>query len=58
MATTGLANLAACAVCRLQEELYALLTDRVGALPGVGRLQTAPFIRTVRQASPWWFPSD
>jgi hypothetical protein len=36
----------------LQEELYALLTDRVGALPGVGRLQTAPFIRTVRQASP------
>ena len=36
IATTGPANLAACAVCRSQEELYAFLTDKVGALPGRG----------------------
>jgi DNA-binding Lrp family transcriptional regulator len=52
MATTGPANLAACAVCRSQEELYTFLTDRVGALAGVDRAETAPVIRTVKQASP------
>jgi DNA-binding Lrp family transcriptional regulator len=52
MATTGPANLAACAVCRSQEELYEFLTDKVGALPGVERVETAPIIRTVKQASP------
>jgi DNA-binding Lrp family transcriptional regulator len=51
-ATTGPANLAACAVCRSQEELYEFLTDKVGALPGVERVETAPVIRTVKQASP------
>jgi DNA-binding Lrp family transcriptional regulator len=52
IAVTGPANLAACAVCRSQEELYAFLTDKVGALPGVERVETAPVIRTVKQASP------
>ena len=56
IATTGPANLAACAVCRSQEELYEFLTDKVGALPGVERLETAPVIRTVKQASPIALP--
>jgi DNA-binding Lrp family transcriptional regulator len=51
-ATTGPANLAVCAVCRSQEELYEFLTNKVGALPGVERVETAPVIRTVKQASP------
>jgi DNA-binding Lrp family transcriptional regulator len=51
-ATTGPANLAACAVCRSQEELYEFLTDKIGALTGVERVETAPVIRTVKQASP------
>jgi DNA-binding Lrp family transcriptional regulator len=56
MAVTGPANLAACAVCRSQEELYEFLTDEVGALPGVERVETAPVIRTVKQASPIMVP--
>jgi DNA-binding Lrp family transcriptional regulator len=52
IAVTGPANLAACAVCRSQEELFEFLTDKVGALPGVERMETAPVIRTVKQASP------
>jgi DNA-binding Lrp family transcriptional regulator len=52
----GPANLAACAVCRSQDELYAFLTDKVGALPGVERLETSPVIRTVKQASPVMVP--
>jgi len=51
-ATTGPANLAACAVCRDEESLYEFLTAKVGALPGVERVETAPIIRTVKQASP------
>jgi DNA-binding Lrp family transcriptional regulator len=56
IAVTGPANLAACAVCRSQEELYEFLTDKVGALPGVERVETAPVIRTVKQASPVMVP--
>ena len=56
IATTGPANLAACAVCRSQEDLYEFLTDKVGALPGVERMETAPVIRTVKQASPIMVP--
>lgn len=55
-ATTGPANLAACAVCRDEESLYEFLTARVGALPGVERVETAPIIRTVKQASPIMLP--
>jgi DNA-binding Lrp family transcriptional regulator len=55
-ATTGPANLAACVVCRDEEELYDFLTGKVGALPGVERVETAPVIRTVKQTSPHVFP--
>ncbi len=55
-ATTGPANLAACVVCRDEEALYEFLTAKVGALPGVERVETAPVIRTVKQASPVAFP--
>ena len=55
-ATTGPANLSACAVCRDDESLYQFLTAKVGALPGVERVETAPIIRTVKQASPVMVP--
>jgi DNA-binding Lrp family transcriptional regulator len=55
-ATTGPANLAACAVCRDEESLYRFLTEKVGGLPGVERLETSPVIRTVKQASPVMLP--
>lgn len=55
-ATTGPANLAACVVCRDEECLYEFLTARVGALPGVERVETAPIVRTVKQASPVMVP--
>jgi DNA-binding Lrp family transcriptional regulator len=55
-ATTGPANLAACVVCRDDEALYEFLTAKVGALPRVERVETAPVIRTVKQASPVAFP--
>jgi DNA-binding Lrp family transcriptional regulator len=51
-ATTGPANLSACVVCRDEESFYQFLTAKVGALPGVERVETAPIIRTVKQASP------
>jgi DNA-binding Lrp family transcriptional regulator len=57
-ATTGPANLAACAVCRDEESLYEFLTARVGALPGVERVETSPIIRTVKQASPVMAPGS
>jgi DNA-binding Lrp family transcriptional regulator len=55
-ATTGPANLAACAVCRDETEFYQFLTAKAGALPGVQRVETAPIIRTVKQASPTGSP--
>jgi DNA-binding Lrp family transcriptional regulator len=55
-ATTGPANLAACAVCRDEEALYEFLTGKVGALPGVERVEISPVIRTVKQASPVMLP--
>ena len=55
-ATTGPANLAACAVCRDEESLYEFLTAKVGALPGVERVETSPIFRTVKQASPVMVP--
>jgi DNA-binding Lrp family transcriptional regulator len=55
-ATTGPTNLSACAVCRDDESLYQFLTAKVGALPGVERVETAPIIRTVKQASPVMVP--
>jgi DNA-binding Lrp family transcriptional regulator len=51
-ATTGPANLAACVICRDEHSLYEFLTAKVGALPHVERVETAPVIRTIKQASP------
>jgi len=51
-ATTGPANLAACVICRDEAELYGFLTAKAGSLPGVERVEIAPIIRTVKQASP------
>jgi DNA-binding Lrp family transcriptional regulator len=50
-ATTGPANLAACVVCRNDGELYEFLTHKVGSIHAIGRIETAPIIRTVKQAS-------
>lgn len=51
-ATSGPSNLAVCAVCRDDDELYHFLTSRAGSLPGVDRVETSPVIRTVKQSSP------
>jgi DNA-binding Lrp family transcriptional regulator len=51
-ATTGAANLAACVICRDETEFYEFLTAKAATLPGVQRVETAPIIRTVKQASP------
>ena len=50
-ATTGTANLAACAVCRDEPGFYQFLTEKVGSLSSVERVETAPIIRTIKQAS-------
>lgn len=50
-ATTGPANLAMCAVCRDEAAFYEFMTTRIGTLPAVERVETAPVIRTVKQAS-------
>jgi DNA-binding Lrp family transcriptional regulator len=55
-ATTGPANLAACAVCRDEESLYEFLTEKVGSLTGVEGLETSPIIRVLKQASPVMLP--
>ncbi|MFE2105875.1 Lrp/AsnC family transcriptional regulator [Kitasatospora sp. NPDC059463] len=49
-ATTGPANLVAGLVCRDTEAFYDYLTERLGALEGVGTLETAPVIRSVKRA--------
>jgi DNA-binding Lrp family transcriptional regulator len=56
IATTGPANLAACVICRDEHSLYEFLTTKVGALPDVERVETAPVIRTIKQASPVMVP--
>ena len=50
-ATTGPANLAACVVCRDEPGLYEFLTRKAGGIPAIERIETAPIIRTVKQAS-------
>ena len=56
-ATTGAANLAACVICRDEAEFYEFLTAKAATLPGVQRVETAPIIRTMKQASPARSPS-
>ena len=49
-ATTGPTNLLVSAVCRDSQDLYRYLTERIGALPQIHDVQTAPVIRTVKRA--------
>ncbi|GAB2532130.1 Lrp/AsnC family transcriptional regulator [Nocardia heshunensis] len=50
-ATTGPTNLYATAVCAGHSELYRYLTTQVAALPAVTHLETAPVIKTIKQAA-------
>ncbi|MEU9759287.1 Lrp/AsnC ligand binding domain-containing protein [Streptomyces sp. NPDC047985] len=45
-ATTGRTDLLATVLCRDDEHLHDCLADRIGALPDVGTVETAPIIRT------------
>ncbi|AXB41638.1 Lrp/AsnC family transcriptional regulator [Amycolatopsis albispora] len=49
--TTGPANLLAKVVCRDVDALYACLTERVGTIEAIDRLETAPVIRTLKRAA-------
>ena len=40
----------AAVACRDDQALYHYLTERVGALDGIGHVETAPVIRTVKRA--------
>lgn len=48
--TTGRTNLVASVICRDAADLYRYLTERVGALPDVHAVETAPLVRTVKRA--------
>ncbi|WP_406630656.1 Lrp/AsnC family transcriptional regulator [Amycolatopsis sp. WGS_07] len=50
-ATTGPTNLYATVVCASQHELYRYLTTSVAALPAITHVETAPVIKTVKQAA-------
>ncbi|MCC9308331.1 Lrp/AsnC family transcriptional regulator [Kitasatospora sp. RB6PN24] len=50
-ATTGPTNIYASVICPDQRALYRYLTTRVAALPAVTHLETAPVIKTVKQAA-------
>lgn len=48
-ATTGTTNLLASVLCPDDEYLFGYLTDRLGALPGVDAVETAPIVRTLKR---------
>lgn len=47
--TTGPSNLVAAVICRDSRHLYRYLTERVGALEAIDRVEAAPLIRTVKR---------
>jgi DNA-binding Lrp family transcriptional regulator len=49
-AVTGPTNMFAFVVCRDADALYDYLATRVGALPGVLRVETAPLIRSAKRS--------
>ncbi len=49
-ATTGPSNLTVAALFPDTEGLYRYLTDRIGSLPGVRQVETAPTVRSVKRA--------
>ncbi|MFB9838770.1 Lrp/AsnC family transcriptional regulator, partial [Actinoallomurus acaciae] len=51
-ATTGRHNLLAIAVCRDEDALYTYLSDRIGFLDGVERLETAPITSYTKRVAP------
>ncbi|MFF3691418.1 AsnC family transcriptional regulator [Streptomyces sp. NPDC002187] len=51
-ATTGTHNLLAIAICRDTDALYTYVTDRVGSLNGVERVETTPVTSYIKRAAP------
>ncbi|MBF6044587.1 AsnC family transcriptional regulator [Streptomyces sp. NRRL B-1677] len=49
-AVTGSANLAATVLCRDQRDLYRYMTEGIGALTAVHRLEVLPVLRQVKRA--------
>ncbi len=49
-AVTGAANLAASVLCRDQRDLYRYMTEGIGALTAVHRLEVLPVLRQVKRA--------
>lgn len=49
-AVTGAASLMAVVVCRDTEALYTYLTERIGAVDGVGQVELIPTLRSVKRA--------
>ncbi|MEU8548398.1 AsnC family transcriptional regulator [Streptomyces roseoverticillatus] len=49
-AVTGAANLAATVLCRDQRDLYRYMTEGIGALTAVHRLEILPVLRQVKRA--------
>ena len=49
-ATTGATNILVAVVCRDRPDFFRYLTERIGALPLVREVATAPLIRTVTRA--------
>lgn len=49
-AMTGAASLMAVVVCRDTDELYTYLTERIGAVEGVGQVEVIPVLRSVKRA--------
>ncbi|WP_449486605.1 Lrp/AsnC family transcriptional regulator [Streptomyces avidinii] len=49
-AVTGAASLMAVVVCRDTDALYTYLTERIGAVEGVGHVEVIPALRSVKRA--------
>lgn len=50
-ATTGTTNLVANVLCRDVDALYTYLTAEISTISGVGHVETAPVIRTIKRAA-------
>ncbi|MFD8750258.1 Lrp/AsnC family transcriptional regulator [Kitasatospora sp. NPDC059577] len=51
-ATTGPSNLAALALCTDPADLHRYVTERLGAVPEITALESAPVLRTLKAAGP------
>jgi DNA-binding Lrp family transcriptional regulator len=52
-ATTGPSNLVANALCSDPDDLHRYLVHRLGALPAIRSIETAPVLRTLKASGPW-----